>query len=294
MISDVISACNYGVPNLVDTIDFKANFSRLAKETKKITFEYDPNAKNRFNDIYCPKHTALRIKDESDEQTLHANIVQIGNIKVICTQAPLAYDNENTTELFWKAMLDHSNMIIDLTNPKDMTTEGGVQAYYPEEKGDVYITGTVRIECTTKQVLQAEPLIEEITYEVSEGERKKTVRRLHFNGWPDGQALSPEILIELIDCVKAAKNKASDTLPEMVHCRAGIGRTGCLVVSQALMELIGSDQINESNLMSTIDKLILEGRQARGPNLVQTENQYKSIVLLGIYLLKMRKKVVKN
>ncbi len=76
----------------------------------------------------------------------------------------------------------------------------------------------------------------------NEGRETRTLTHFHYDGWKDGQAApSEELLQKLCDLIEE-KQEGKKT-PFEVNCKAGIGRTGTLVLChylrQKIMEELG-------------------------------------------------------
>lgn len=257
-------------------LGLKARFNELSKISKQL----DPTneAVKRFPDVDCPRDTSIKVKD----QVLHANSTQLNNQLFICTQAPL----KNTEELFWKAAMKHqTQLILDLTTNKDIIS-GGVHPYYPKNINDSYTTNTITINFVDQIRLDGNPLIlNKYEVEVKDG-IKKEIYRLHFPNWPDHGALDAEEFSTLIQAFTEYRNFVKENCP-MIHCRAGVGRTGSFSVATALVDMIKKGEITAENYSMTIDTLVLAGRYQRGTSFVQNENQYISLHLLAKKMLNL-------
>lgn len=63
-----------------------------------------------------------------------------------------------------------------------------------------------------------------MTISVSE---ERTVCQFHYSAWPDHGV--PPLVRPLLDMVRLVRDtQASETLPVLVHCSAGCGRTGTI------------------------------------------------------------------
>jgi protein tyrosine phosphatase len=74
-----------------------------------------------------------------------------------------------------------------------------------------------------------QPKIIETTYEASQGEEKRTITHLHFDGWRDKSPIPDEgLLCILIRRVEELSPEGE--APIAINCHGGIGRTGTLAV----------------------------------------------------------------
>uniref|UniRef100_H3C8N7 protein-tyrosine-phosphatase n=1 Tax=Tetraodon nigroviridis TaxID=99883 RepID=H3C8N7_TETNG len=102
--------------------------------------------------------------------------------------------------------------------------------------------------------------------EVQLREDDRRVRHYWFTSWPDHhvpQCSAP--LLRLVEEVEAYRGAAG---PVVVHCSAGIGRTGCFIVSS-----IGCQQLREAGQVDMLEK-VCQLRLDRG-GMKKTTEQYQ-------------------
>ncbi|PIK46306.1 hypothetical protein BSL78_16838 [Apostichopus japonicus] len=106
----------------------------------------------------------------------------------------------------------------------------------------------------------------------------QTVYQLHYTTWPDMDVPTDFIPItELIKHTKLLHNHKKS--PVLIHCSAGVGRTGTFISIYCLMEVIKTER--EINVFSFV-----ETARKNRINMVQTEKQYNFIYesLVDFYL----------
>lgn len=247
-------------------------WKRLETQTAPPDYLEQDKVNGRFNNVGCPKSTAIQIGNDY----LHANLVgeEVSTRRFIATQAPIPDDYD----LFWESAWQQEGMIIDLTTEKDR--EGGVTTYYPKtvEKPKVY--GNFQVELVEESVEEGAKIYQ---YRMTNQQTKesKTIQRVHFDQWLDFNAVSLEHLKTLIAILE--KDESGKT--SCIHCRAGVGRTGTLITAFILKEKINSKEIHAGNLESALMDLILKLRRQRGEYFVQQEVQFKLILDYGKSLL---------
>ena len=100
---------------------------------------------------------------------------------------------------------------------------------------------------------------------------------LHFKDWIDNGTISPNMINSLADILIASTISNG---PVLVHCAAGIGRTGTVLTAYLLKLYIQSDilikPLNNKNIPFSIDDVIFWLRQYRR-NMVFTFEQYVSL-----------------
>ncbi len=192
---------------------------------------------------------------------LHANHINISPSakKFIASQSPLPKDYE----LFWNTIYNHDCNIVDLTNAHDRA-QAGVTDYCPTQINETKQYGNFSVKLTS---IKTPYHIYSIT-DLRNGHFKET-KPLHYMDWKDFGTISIPELAHLVNEVGSASANGST----LVHCRAGIGRTGTLITACFLKEQINKGHITSHNLDSSLNNLIISLRYQRGPTFVQTQEQ---------------------
>ncbi|VDI35272.1 Hypothetical predicted protein [Mytilus galloprovincialis] len=96
--------------------------------------------------------------------------------------------------------------------------------------------------------------------------KKRKVTQYHFTAWPDHGTPDPLYLV-LFHRHVISEIKSGHSGPLLVHCSAGIGRTGTYIALDALLE--------EGRTTGFLDifKYLKKMRYSR-MNMIQTANQY--------------------
>lgn len=251
--------------NKTNSWDYSGNISedqfiKIGNSFRKFEAEDFTDRNGRFPHISCVAYTAL--------PDLHANYVFLGHNKVICVQYPKLEE----AEAFWNTAAICDATIVDLT--KDGELE---YAYYPKAVGEELTFGAKTIKCIDSQDIDKNMKL--ITYLV---DGRKEVERLHFHQWQDRAALSFDVLKALIDQLYQRKSL-------MIHCKAGVGRTGTITMALELQTRVLEGQITQDNYRQYIDALIIAGRHQRGDKFVQTYVQYISLTWFTEDLLDIAK-----
>uniref|UniRef100_A0A8I3S6K4 protein-tyrosine-phosphatase n=1 Tax=Canis lupus familiaris TaxID=9615 RepID=A0A8I3S6K4_CANLF len=106
----------------------------------------------------------------------------------------------------------------------------------------------------------------------------RLVSQLHFTSWPDfGVPFTPIGMLKFLKKVKALNPAHAG--PIVVHCSAGVGRTGTFIVIDAMMDMMHAEQ--KVDVFEFVSRI----RNQR-PQMVQTDMQYTFIyqALLEYYL----------
>ncbi|NWX49098.1 PTN6 phosphatase, partial [Steatornis caripensis] len=107
-------------------------------------------------------------------------------------------------------------------------------------------------------------------------ERPRLVKHYQYFSWPDhGVPNEPGGVLSFLDQVNRAQRSIPDTGPIIVHCSAGIGRTGTIIVIDILVDIIHRQGLDcDIDIPKTIQMV---RRQRSG--MVQTEAQYKFVYM---------------
>jgi protein tyrosine phosphatase len=224
-------------------------------------------SQNRYPDILPFKDTMITPINSS-----YMNSNQINGFNVnsggmfIASQAPI----ELTLNSFWQLIWDYNvPLIIMGCNLVEDNIEKCFQYFPPDDR--------IRTEdfeiFMVKQKTQFPNLIERVllvTHPISESQ--KMVHHLHFTAWPD--ALVPSLNDEFYSISymlgKIEKKWKGGRGKILVHCSAGVGRTGVII---AIYNLVS--EIKEQGTLSVFKTVRLLREQRWG--MVATEEQYDFI-----------------
>ncbi|XP_074680996.1 tyrosine-protein phosphatase non-receptor type 3 isoform X4 [Strix aluco] len=230
--------------------------------------------KNRYKDVL--PYDATRIILQGDEDYINANYVNmeipsVGIVnRYIATQGPLPH----TCAHFWQVVWDHKlSLIIMLTT---LTERGRTKChqYWPDPP-DVMEYGSFRVRCHSEDCTIAYVVREMVITNV-ETEQQHTITHLQYVAWPDHGV--PDDSMDFLEFVTCMRPKRIENEPVLVHCSAGIGRTGVLVTMETAMCLIERNQP-----VYPLD-IVRKMRDQRAM-MVQTSSQYKFVceAILRVY-----------
>ncbi|KAG6932920.1 protein tyrosine phosphatase, non-receptor type 3, partial [Chelydra serpentina] len=243
----------------------------LAVTCSKIPQNMD---KNRYKDVL--PYDATRIILQGNEDYINANYVNMeipsaGIVnRYIATQGPLPH----TCAHFWQVVWDHRlSLIIMLTT---LTERGRTKChqYWPDPP-DIMEYGNFRVKCQSEDCTVAYVFREMLITNI-ETEEKHTITHLQYVAWPDHGV--PDDSRDFLEFVTCMRPKRVENEPVLVHCSAGIGRTGVLVTMETAMCLIERNQP-----VYPLD-IVRKMRDQRAM-MVQTSSQYKFVceAILRVY-----------
>ncbi|XP_056658199.1 tyrosine-protein phosphatase non-receptor type 5 isoform X2 [Monodelphis domestica] len=224
--------------------------------------------KNRYKTILPNPHSrvCLTSLDQGDPLSSYINANYIrgygGEEKVyIATQGPIV----NTVSDFWQMVWqEHAPIIVMITNIEEMNEK--CTEYWPEEQ--VVYDG---VEIIVKQVIQADDYrLRLIT--LRSGSEERGLKHYWFTSWPDQKTpdRAPPLLQLVLEVEEAAGWEGQSFAPIIVHCSAGIGRTGCFIATS-----ICCKQLQREGVVDIL-KTTCQLRQDRG-GMIQTCEQYQFV-----------------
>ncbi|CAL1546508.1 unnamed protein product [Lymnaea stagnalis] len=159
--------------------------------------------------------------------------------------------------MLWEQKVEKLVMLTNLTEEGKMKCE----RYWPEEGSRMF--GRITITLTTTQIF-ADYTIRRLQL-IKNGQGSQHITQYHFTSWPDkGVPLTPW---GLVDFEQRVFDQPS-IQPVVVHCSAGVGRTGTFIALRNIMRQ--AEDTGHVDFFNTVAKL----RQAR-TMMVQTHVQYQ-------------------
>ncbi|KAL4216294.1 Protein tyrosine phosphatase [Mactra antiquata] len=190
----------------------------------------------------------------------------------IASLGPTRVTTENFAT-FWKMVwYEKSDVIVMLTNlqePSGMKCE----QYWPN-LGQTLNLPDFEIKCDSMEDFSEYTLR---TFTVTKDNERRTVNQLHYTAWPDKSI--PKNVTSLVEFRQRVKS--THTLsqgPVVVHCSAGIGRTGTYIA----IDLLTEEGLTEGSV--DVFGCIRNMREQR-VNMVQTSDQYEYVHRAIVYTL---------
>lgn len=183
-------------------------------------------------------------------------------IEYIATQGP----KEETCFDFWRMVFQYDVRVIVMVTNLIEQDKVKCHQYYPNRHESVAFED-MTICCGTQTDF---PIHTARTLVLIKGDKRRTLSHLHFREWPDfGVPESTDVMIHFCQTVRHHALAAEGGLI-LVHCSAGVGRTGTLIAVDILLQQICENK--KVDIFGTVFEL----RKQR-VNMVQTEGQYTYI-----------------
>ncbi|KAI6216927.1 hypothetical protein M3Y95_01248200 [Aphelenchoides besseyi] len=229
--------------------------------------------KNRYDDIVCLDQTRVKLQGRPDgNDYIHANYVRLPGCRTyICTQGPLEW----TCEEFWH-MIIQASLTVSISEKVEMivmlcdfceNSETKSAQYFPDVVGQLSTFGPITVKHVDQQTHSIEGLF---TRHLSVEQNGTTLSITHMQmcNWPDHMApMSTDGILAILNTIRSkAENR-----PVVVHCAAGIGRTGTFVGIDHLAEVMKQATSNKPPI--AVAEFVKEMRKQRS-GVVQNAIQY--------------------
>ncbi|KAL3878252.1 hypothetical protein ACJMK2_030617, partial [Sinanodonta woodiana] len=220
--------------------------------------------KNRYKGMYAyDKNRVILEPLPDDPNTNYINASFINGYKrdnaYIAAQGTIA----TTLNDFWRMIWQYDvEKIVMLTGLTEQGKHKCLQ-YWPNDGSSAY--GMIRVEIVDEDVC-TEYVIRSFLITKTGSKKQKTVNQFHFTSWPDrGVPETPSSLVQFWKKVRHSGN--SHDAPILVHCSAGIGRTGTYIA----LDYSFDEGIEQGwvNIFECVNKL-----RGQRIGLVQTAEQY--------------------
>ncbi|KAK7873176.1 hypothetical protein R5R35_006394 [Gryllus longicercus] len=190
--------------------------------------------KNRFTNILPYDHSRFKLQPVDDEEGsdyINANYVPGHNSprEFLVTQGPLHSTRDDFWRMCWES---NSRAIVMLTRCVEKGREK-CDHYWPYDTLPVYY-GDI---CVTTLNDSHYPDWNVTEFMMCRGDQTRIIRHFHFTTWPDfGVPSPPQTLVRFVRAFR--ERVGPDQKPIVVHCSAGVGRSGTFIALDSILQQI--------------------------------------------------------
>lgn len=272
-----------GIASPLERKGWRRTMSLPLGAPKKMNYEFFPKQEisgARYKNISTAKHTQLFITNPQGHRVgLPANRLSVDNENIaIRCQYPLNEDKYIENQL--KLLIESKTPILVILASQDDIRRDGLPAYFSQNQK----YGAVEIQSIQRKIDNNKTALEINRHEISLKYNDQTtmIPVLHVTNWVDQQSISVGDLKGLVELVNQIKDERIDqgtklghwviddknNLLPVIHCKAGVGRTGVLVA--AMRYLKPENKLKMADIISAL-------RLSANDSMVQTIPQQQTL-----------------
>ena len=191
--------------------------------------------KNRYANVIAYDHSRVilnQLYDQPGSDYINANYVD-GYRKrnaYIATQGPLP----STFADFWRMVWEQNSSTIVMMTKLEERNRLKCDQYWPVKGTELY-GNLIQVTLLDSTELATYTIRTLVIARVNGNELKREIKIFQYTAWPDnGVPDHPTSILMFIRRVQTAN--PGDSGPVIVHCSAGVGRTGCYIVIDTMLE----------------------------------------------------------
>lgn len=227
-------------------------------------------ARNRYRDVSPFDHSRIHLQLGTNDY-INASLISVEEAQrsYILTQGPLP----NTCGHFWEMVWEQSTRGVVMLNR--VIEKGSVKCaqYWPErEEREAYFEDTNFKLTLVSEDIKSYYTVRQLELDNLSTQETREILHFHYTTWPDfGVPESPASFLNFLFKVRESGCLNSDQGPVVVHCSAGIGRSGTFCLVDTCL-LLMSTRKDPSTVR--IRDVLLEMRRYR-MGLIQTADQLR-------------------
>ncbi|XP_045151367.1 tyrosine-protein phosphatase non-receptor type 1 isoform X1 [Echinops telfairi] len=240
--------------------DFPCKVAKLPKNKNR----------NRYRDVSPFDHSRIKLHHE-DNDYINASLIRMEEAQrsYILTQGPLP----NTCGHFWEMVWEQKSRGVVMLNR--VMEKGSLKCaqYWPqrEEKEMIFEDTNLKLTLISEDI-KSYYTVRQLELENITSQETREILHFHYTTWPDfGVPESPASFLNFLFKVRESGSLSQEHGPIVVHCSAGIGRSGTFCLADTCLLLM--DKRKDPSSVD-IKKVLLEMRKFR-MGLIQTADQLR-------------------
>ncbi|XP_052797127.1 uncharacterized protein LOC128229313 isoform X2 [Mya arenaria] len=259
---------SYIVTKSADQTYFSTEYTKIPTGMiHPATAARDPEnaGKSRYKNLYAYDHSRVHLKkQQGGTDYINACFIQgySGRPEFIASQGPMEAMIEDFVRMIWENSVI---TVVMVTNPVEL---GKIKCLpYWGEMNEEKEIGMFVVELTAGKENSDFAVRDLTVFEKTNPDVARSVRQFHYTAWPDKDVPdSPASLLMFWHTVRAYDPQR--VAPWLVHCSAGVGRTGTFIA----MDILHS-QGNKTGVIDVFQ--CVHTLRDQRVNMVQTLSQYK-------------------
>lgn len=287
-LAESIKAIKEGISSKELVLEFEKLSRKKEDESHDESRLMENIDKNRYQDILPYDSTRVQLLDSMTGDYINASFVDMavpsGSVnRYIATQGPLS----STCDDFWQMIWEQNCSLIIMVTPLIEAGRVKCHKYWPEEKEEVRYGQIIVRNLNEKS--KAATIDRTIQLSDAKSGEKRLTTQIQYKAWPDHEV--PEDCSDFLKLVnRVKKHRALEPKdPIVVHCSAGIGRTGVLILMETAICIMEAGE-------PIYPIKILQDMRKQRAMLIQTSSQFKFVAeaICKVYDQKLYKKAKKS
>jgi len=223
--------------------------------------------KNRYPDVLPYEPTRVRLQTCPNDYINANYISETHERSYISCQAPLP----QTFDDFWSMVWENNVSIVVMLTRFLERRRIKAHCYWPNEQNEVETFGNISVQLVKAKSVGPDIIIRKFAVAHAQFGEAREIVHIHYTEWPDcGVPTSTQSIRAVLVLMDAYQAKFGSDSSVVVHCSAGIGRTGTLIAIRQYLNLC------KRGYLPKISDIVRDLRNQR-MGMVQTREQYEFI-----------------
>uniref|UniRef100_H2Z9C3 protein-tyrosine-phosphatase n=1 Tax=Ciona savignyi TaxID=51511 RepID=H2Z9C3_CIOSA len=263
---------------LVFEIEEQHGWDKLFREIKATSAAFDLSCKaaksqenrtrNRYRDVSPFDHSRVKLVDAQNDY-INSNLVKVESVGryYILSQGPLPNTSGHMWQMVWE---QNSKAVIMLNKIIEKGTRKCHQYWPPDSihslcfEDDGFEVRLINEKDDTNFIIRELEL-----KKLNSSDPPRVIYQFHYVAWPDfGVPESPTAFLDFLACVREHGVLESNVGPPVIHCSAGIGRSGTFALVDTCLVYL------KMGIPFDVREILLDMRKYR-MGLIQTPQQLR-------------------